>query len=80
MACLSNRVFYNQIILYIYLYLTSGRINKTASQFTESEKDDKYACDQIRLCMKLREKYISAHPFPPQDKRYSLSMQYYIII
>ena len=32
------------------------------------DADTSFACSKLKACMALREKYIGAHPFPPQDQ------------
>jgi len=44
----------------------------------ESEKVDPdtiAACQSLRKCLQLREKWITAHPFPPQDRIYENAPQ-----
>lgn len=33
-----------------------------------ADEDTKESCRSLTKCMRLREKYLSVHPFPPQDK------------
>jgi hypothetical protein len=43
------------------------RVIITETQDDFSDPDTKVACDGLKTCMNLRDKWISEHPFPPQD-------------
>jgi hypothetical protein len=43
------------------------RVIITETQDDFSDPDTKAACDGLKTCMNLRDKWISEHPFPPQD-------------
>lgn len=43
------------------------RVIITNLKETSGDSDSKEACKLLQKCMKIREKWISAHPFPPQD-------------
>jgi hypothetical protein len=57
------------IYTYIYTYIYVIRVRITDPEEEEIDKDTVDACLRLKNCMKLREKWISGHPYPPQDIR-----------
>mmetsp|Transcript_5524 Transcript_5524/g.5678 ORF Transcript_5524/g.5678 Transcript_5524/m.5678 type:complete len:192 (+) Transcript_5524:99-674(+) len=58
------------------------RVRITDPEEEEIDKDTVDACLRLKTCMKLREKWISGHPYPPQDIRstffaFRISMRLY---
>lgn len=43
------------------------RVIITENTGDHADPDTKFACDGLRTCMDIRDKWISAHPVPPQD-------------